>query len=190
MILQISAPQFIKISAPGFSIEQFEMTISSVRILLFQLPLSVFLYLFCGWLTANKSFYGPNLIGIPLSITLSSVCLLLGTYKGVVGLSIASLLALTSQVFFLVFFLIREKFRLRISTNFFTPEIRASLSIFIPALLGSAIGELNAWVDKAIASGLSLGSVSAIGYASRLIAFAQGLVIFPMAGMLLSYMSD
>jgi putative peptidoglycan lipid II flippase len=176
--------------APGFDGTQFPLAVISVRILLFQLPIAAFLHLFMGYLTARKSFVGPNLIGVPLSISIITVCLIMGTQSGVIGLSMANLIGVVSQVMIFIFWLPKEKFRLRFTLKFNTPEIKTGMKLLIPALLGSAVLDLNAWVDRFAASWLEEGTVAAIGFSMRLITFVQGLLIVPIAGIVFSYISE
>ena len=187
IILQIAAPLILRIT--GLDAEQSYLAITSVRILLFMLPMMAFLSMATGYLTSRKSFFGPNIIGFPLNITMITVCLLLGTGSGVVGISLASLFAMAAQIITLSIWLIKEKYRYKFSLRFNTPEIKTGAKVLLPVLLGFAVADLNAWVDTVIASYLGEGSVAASRFAMQLIMFSF-LLIGPISGMFLSYLSD
>jgi putative peptidoglycan lipid II flippase len=187
-ILQIAAPLVLKIT--GFNPEQSSLALTAVRICLFQLPINVFVYMFTGYLTARKSFWGPNFIGIPLSVTVAAACFLLGTDSGVTGLALANLMGVAAQMATFIIWLPKEKYKYKFSMRFNAPEVRKSVKLLVPALLGSAIYELNIWVDTVIATYLGEGSAAAIGFAARLLTFVQGLIILPLADMTFSYMSE
>jgi len=76
VVFQMTAPFISRWIAPGFGADQTLVVVSALRISLFQLPFLVAIALFSGFLTARKSFYGPNLIGVPLSIVVSATCLI------------------------------------------------------------------------------------------------------------------
>ncbi len=65
--------------------------------------------------------------------------------------------------------------------------IRKVLYLSLPVLIGVAINDLNAIVDKTLASSLAAGSISALNYANKLNALILGVfisaittVIFPI----------
>jgi len=188
ILLQIGAPLVLRFT--GFGAEQASLALVGVRIALLQLPFLTFVHFFGGYLTARKSFLGPNLIGIPLNIATIALCLVLGTQSGVVGLTIACSLGIVAQILVYLIWLPKEKYRYSFLPRFNTPEMRAGVKILIPALLGSALIELNLWVDTFIATFLGEGNVAAIVFASRLISFVSGLIVFPAAGMAFAYMSE
>jgi putative peptidoglycan lipid II flippase len=186
--MQITAPLILKIT--GFSPEQFSLALTAARITLFQLPLLVFIGVFSSYLTARKSFWGPNLIGFPLSVTVISVCLIAGTQSGVIGLATANLLGFAAQLLMLFIWLRKEKYHYRFSLRLNTPEIRSGMKLFAPALLGSAIGDLNAWVNTIIATHLGEGNAAAIGFAALLLTFVMGLIVLPVANIVYSCISE
>jgi putative peptidoglycan lipid II flippase len=189
-VLQILTPFVIKLTAPGFDAEQASLAVSSARIVIFELPILAILHLLVGYMTARKSFIAPNLIGIPMSIVTIVVCLTMGTKSGVTGLSIANLAGVAAQSLIFLFWIPKEKFKLTFSLDFNMPELKNSIKLVVPALIGSAVLDINAWVDRFIASLLGEGNVSAIGFSNRLITFIQGLVIVPVAGIVFSYISE
>ena len=189
IVLQGAAPFMSKWIAPGFGADQTLIVISALRISLFQLPFLVAIALFSGFLTARKSFYGPNLIGVPLSIVVSTTCLILGMRRGVEGLALANLFGVVSQLLILLFWLPREKYRVMLSFRIM-PEVKEGVTLLLPALIGSAVIELNLWVDRVLASGLPEGSVASINFATRLIGLVQGLLIVPIAGIVFSVISE
>lgn len=189
IVLLISAPLILR-TITGFETDQMTYAVLATNILLFKLPLLTFAYFFMGYLTARKSFIGPNFIGIPMNAVFIVVCLTLGTGGGIVGLSAASFASVIIQLLTLFIWLPKEKYRYSFSMRFNTPEIREDLKILIPALLGSALIELKAWVDTIIATHIGMGNAAAIGFSSRLLGFVSGLAVMPLAGMVYTYMSE
>ncbi|MCL2842912.1 MAG: murein biosynthesis integral membrane protein MurJ [Oscillospiraceae bacterium] len=188
ILVQIFAPQILQLT--GFDSEQVSASRIAIRIAALQLPILAFVHFFFGYLSARKSFFGPNFMGIPMNIIMIAVCLIAGTQSGIVGLSIAGLLGMVAQCLIFLIWLPKEKYRYKRSVRFNTPEIRSDVKILMPALVGSALLELNAWVDMIIATFLGEGIAAAINFATRLPNFVQGLLVLPIASMVYSYMSE
>jgi len=188
VVLLFAAPLVLRLT--GFDAGQMSLALTAVYIGLFQLPIFAFIYFFNGFLTARKSFLGPNFAVIPMKIVFIVVCLIAGTQSGVAGLSAAALLGTAAQCLVLLIWLPREKYRYQFSVRFNTPEIRQDMVILMPALVSSVIFYVHVWVDTIIATHLGEGNAAAIGFASRLPGFVQALIILPIAGMVYSYMSE
>jgi putative peptidoglycan lipid II flippase len=188
ILLQLAAPLIIRVI--GFDAEHMPIARIAIAIAVFKLPIYAFIHFFSGYLTARKSFIGPNFMGIPLNIVTIAVCLIAGTSSGIIGLSVASLLGVVAQCLIFLVWLPKEKYRYRFSARFNTPEIRNDIKILMPALVGYAVIELNHWVDTIIATHLGEGNIAAINYAFRLPFIVQGLIVLPIAGIVYSYISD
>jgi len=189
LLLFFSAPVILRILT-GFEDVQMAYAITAINILLIQLPVLTFVNFFSGYLNARKSFFGPSFIGIPMNVVFIIVCLALGTASGAAGLSGASLMGVVSMFFVMFIWLPKEKYKYGFSVKFNTPEIRHDIKILIPALLGSALVDLKAWIDTIIATHLGEGNAAAIGFSSRLLGFVSGLIVLPLAGMTYAYMSE
>ena len=187
-VLYVVAPIIIGIT--GFDNEQASLALAATNILILQLPLMTFVHFFVGYLTARKSFFGPNFIGIPVNIVIMTLCLVFGAQGGVRGLSFAALTATIIQALILIIWLRKEGYRHKFYLRINTLEIRNGMKLLIPALLSSALLDLKTWVDTIIATYLGEGNTAAIGFALRLITLVQGLFIVPIANMIFSYMSE
>ena len=183
------APFVSKWVAPGFSDTQTLIVNSALRISLIQLPFLAAVALFSGYLSARESFYGPNLIGVPLSIVVSTICLILGIRSGVHGLALGYLFGTVSQLLILFLWLPRERYKVKFDFKI-TQEVRESVVLLLPALLGSAVNELSLWVNRILASGLPEGSIASINFAARLNSMVPGLLIYPLAGIVFTLISE
>jgi putative peptidoglycan lipid II flippase len=187
-VLYVTAPFILVIT--GFDAEHASLALTSVNIILLQLPLTAVVNFFIGYSTAKKSFLKINLIGFPMNMVVISLVLIFGTQSGVAGLSVAFLFGTLSQAIFSLIWLKTEKYRHGFSVNFKTPEIRNDIKLLLPALMSGAIYDLKAWVDTLIATYLGEGNAAAIGFAMRLSGLVQGLIVLPVANIIYSYMSE
>jgi len=67
--------------------------------------------------------------------------------------------------------------RLRASLNVHDPGFRAIAALVPPLLLGSALGNVNTLVDRAVGSMVGEGTISSLGYAWRIIGLGETLLV-------------
>jgi putative peptidoglycan lipid II flippase len=188
----IAAPALVRIIAPGFTEETFEL---SVKLAVVLCPSIVFLalaYLANGFLQANRSFAIPALMGIPLNliIILSMFCF----YRfGIEALVIGSFVAMASQFFIQAPFMFKRGFRFRPVINFKEPGFRKVLTLSIPVFISTAFNESSILIDKILASGLDAGSISILDYAQKVNGIAGSIFFASLATVFfpeLSHVSD
>ena len=142
---------------------------------------------FTGYLQSEERFTSSAAIGFPFNFVYISFLLFLSSKFGIKGLMMAAVIAVGSQ------FLIqipeaqssgyRYMFKFDLKDKYITKVILLSL----PVLVGVAINDLNAIVDRTLASSLISGSISALNYANKLNGLILGVfisaittVIFPL----------
>ena len=69
------------------------------------------------------------------------------------------------------------------------PDVRRVLSLMLPAVFGASVAQLNLLVDAWIASFLTVGSVSWLYYADRLVEFPVGVLAIGLATVTLPLLS-
>jgi putative peptidoglycan lipid II flippase len=79
------------------------------------------------------------------------------------------------QFFFQIPFLIRRGITFRFNFNFRHPALKRIGSLMIPGLIGTAVYQLNVFIDTIFASFLPSGSVSYLFFADRLMEFPLGI---------------
>ena len=166
---------FISIFASGFDQETASICINILKIGGFSI-FFMLLTAICSALALTKRRYiASTLISLPLNIILIvSIFLSMKTNYIVLGYGI--LLAFSSEFVLLIPFLIGQKIRIKPSFKR-TGSSLTVIKMIIPILIGSAISQINHIVDKSIASMFSLGSVSALNYASTINVAIQELLV-------------
>jgi putative peptidoglycan lipid II flippase len=188
----IFAPMLVKIAAPGFSEETLEL---SVRLAALLFPSIVFLalaYLSNGFLQANRSFAIPASMGIPLNLIIIFTILFFSNF-GIEALAIGSLIAMAGQFLIQAPFLIKAGFRFKPVIDFKEPGFRRVLALSIPVFISTAFSEASILVDKVLASGLDVGSISILDYAGKVNGIANGIFFTSVAVVFfpeLSHTSD
>ena len=180
----VLSPRLVSLLAPGFSGELYDLTTQLTRILFIGSVFSMIASILTGILRSNDKFYGPAMTGFVINfIVISGTVLFSGKY-GIYALTVASLLATILQTFMMMA-LVRDRYTYKPIVDFSDPLIKKLLLLIVPVLIGSGISQINRIVDKALASNLELGSISAINYSSRLVGFVDG--IFTSTVMIVIY---
>ena len=165
----ILAPVIIKIIAPGFdSVEQHKLVITMMRIGLPTILFASIQGVFRGYLQSEHIFTETAAISFPFNFTYILYLLFLSSLFGIKGLMVTSTLAVLSQVFLQINGIKKTKFRYKYILDFKDRYVKKILYLIPPILLSVGISDLNNIIDKAMASTLIDGSISALNYANRL----------------------
>jgi putative peptidoglycan lipid II flippase len=173
------SPILIRIIAPGFTRipEKFQLTVMLNQIIF---PYLFFMGLFAlcmGILNSLRHFFAPAIAPIFLNISIiASVFLFYHAFqKPVMTLAIGVLAGGVIQFLFQIPFLIKRRISFRFNFNFRHPAIKRIGFLMIPGLIGTAVYQLNVFIDTIFASFLPSGSVSYLYFADRLMEFPLGI---------------
>jgi len=183
----ILAPLCIKIIAPGFEGSQFELAVYLMRIGLPVMMFSGIVGVFRGYLQSELMFMESAATMFPFNFVYIFFLIFFSGLFGIKGLMVASVLAVGSQVIIQIPGLRKAGYKYKYVLDIKDKYIRKILFLVPPVLLSVAVNDLNKIVDKALASNLVTGSISALNYSNRLKTFVLGVfvsaittVIFPM----------
>lgn len=175
----IFSPLLIKIIAPGFIKfpEKFRLTVMLNQIIF---PYLFFMGLFAlcmGILNSFRHFFAPSIapIFLNISIIISVLFFYQRLERPVMALAIGVLAGGIIQFFFQIPFLLRKGITFRFNFNFRHPGIKKIGYLMIPGVIGTAVYQLNVFVDTIFASFLPGGSISYLYFADRLMEFPLGI---------------
>lgn len=175
----IFSPIIIRIIAPGFikSPEKFNLTVTLNQIVF---PYLFFMGLFAlsmGILNSLRHFFAPAIapVFLNISIIVSVIFFYYRLERPVMSLAIGVLAGGIIQFFFQLPFLIKKGISFRFNFNFRHPGIKKVGSLMIPGVIGTAVYQINVFVDTVFASFLPGGSISYLYFADRLIEFPLGI---------------
>lgn len=182
----ILSPAIIRVLAKGFEGEQFKLAVRLNRI---GLPIIIFLgftHVFSGYLQSNEIFGPHAIMGIPYNLVFL-IYLIFSKGENIESLMLVSVIASLTQVLIQLPAVIHSRYRYSPRINLRDPYLYKTMSLVLPVLLGSAVHQINAIVDKTLASELVEGSISALTYANRVndliisvFVMAITTVVFPM----------
>ena len=186
-IAWIASPLIIKLLAEGFYGEQYKLAIQLLRIGLPMIIFSTIIGVFLGFLQSEQRYMSTAAIGFPFNFVYIFFLLFLSSKFGIKGLMVSSVLAVFSQILIQLPEAKRAGYKYKFIFNTRDKYIKKILYLSIPVFLGVAINDLNAIVDRTLASSLVAGSISALNYANKLNSLILGVfitaittVIFPL----------
>lgn len=185
-----AAPLLVKLVAPGFEGTRELLTVELARILL---PLMIFAglaSLFSNLLNASNIFGLPAFSNSVNNIFIIASAFTLGKIYGIHGLALGTVAAMAAMALVQLPALCKKGFVLRWPLELGHPGVKKVCSLALPSLLSLSVNQANLYVVGVLASWLPVGSISALGYADKLIQFpvslfvlALGTAVFPTLSM-------
>jgi peptidoglycan biosynthesis protein MviN/MurJ (putative lipid II flippase) len=167
-LIMIFPHMLAKLLAPSYESHQLVMLTMMIRVVAPTFLINQLTKLLIAVLNAYSSFIIPEITGIITQITTLVLVILLAPSIGIISLAISYYFGL---ILLLVMLLIQIK---RLNIGFFKGILRSKLITASAFLIYSApfffpyfAAQLNAVVEKSIASSLEIGSVSVIDYARK-----------------------
>ena len=187
IVAWIFSPYIVKILAKGFNKEQLELSIQLTKI---GLPVIIFggiNGIFTGFLQSEQKFISTAAAGFPFNFVYIIFLIFLSERFGIKGLMVASVIAVGSQLLIQIPEAISSGYRYMFKIDFKDNYVKKVILLSFPVLIGVAINDLNAIIDRSLASSLDVGSISALNYANKLNGLILGVfisaittVIFPL----------
>lgn len=183
----LASPILVRVLARGFFDEQYDLAVELTRIGMPKLMFSGLIGALTGFLHSEQRHVSPAAIGVPYNFAFIFYLLFLSSAFGIKGLMVAAVCGVFSQLLIQL----PEAKRAGYQYSFiFEPTddyFKKVLYMSLPVFVGVAINDLNAIVDRTLASSLVSGSISALNYANKLNALILGVfitaittVIFPL----------
>lgn len=169
----VLAPLIIKLIAHGFEGEQFKLAILLMRIGSPVMLFSGVVGVFRGYLQSELMFAESAASQFPFNFTYIFYLIFLSTVFGIKGLMVASVIAVGAQILIQIPSIRKTRYKHRLIIDIKDRYVRDVLTLIPPVLINVAVNDLNKIVDRALASNLVSGSISALNYSNKL----KGLVL-------------
>jgi putative peptidoglycan lipid II flippase len=177
LVMALAASSVVSVLAPGFEGAQAELAVALTRIVLIATVLIAGTNLLAAAAEAHRRFFWSGMQGIPFNLIMIGSAVLFGPRYGVTALAVGFVVGSAARLICQLVPLRALGLRLRASLNLRDPGFRA-IAVLVPALLlGSALGNVNTLVDRAVGSMVGEGTISALGYAWRLIGLGETLLV-------------
>lgn len=167
LILLLFPTVVVRFFAAGFDMETAQIAARLIRISVPSIYLMTMVSVCSGYLQANKNFLVPAFISFPRNLVIM-VSVILAASIGIDMLGWGLLVSYILEFLFLLPFVLKKGYVYKPYINFRDDEIKQTLYIVAPILLGMCVGQVNKIIDKSMASTIIDGGISAITYASTI----------------------
>jgi len=165
----------LRLTAPGLS-SATHLLATQIAMIAWPSILAVGLVsVFTGILQAQSHFGWPATVPVLGAIVSLCVLIALANWLGIVGLAIATTLGMVTQAALLLSVGIRLG-RYRSVLNWRHPAVWQVLHLLIPLVLVNVVTKSTTLLDRFLASGLSEGSISHLGYALRILSALSAII--------------
>jgi len=174
------ADQIVYLFAPGFDDQTHNLTVMLLKISFPVVFFTIQTDIYNAVLNAWRVFSWPQMASYFQNIMLIAVVFVLIDNLGIYAAIIGTLLGAIVQCIYMLV-LSRKYFCYRPYLNLKDADIHQAGKMVVPVVIGIGVAEINCFIDRIIASGLSVGSISSINYASKLNGIFSTLLVHPIA---------
>lgn len=180
----IFAEPLVKMFAFHYEGEKLILAVKFVRIMIGGVVFIGLSNLMTSYLQIKGDFTIPGMIGFPNNIIIILSIILSGVTGNIYILAIGSLIGMASQFLFQVPFAIKKGYKFKPTIDFKDEYLKKMLWLVLPVLIGVAVNQINAMVDRSLASGLEDGVITALSNANRLNGFVMGMFIATLGAVI------
>ena len=163
-----------RVIAPGFSPQQQQLTVDLMRWMLISTVVFGASGLVMGALNAGQHFLLPAAAPVLYNLSIIAGAWLLAPRLGIYGLVIGVVVGALAHLLVQLPALLRRGMAYRASFGWRDRDVREVARLMGPRVLGLLFVQLNFLVNTILASGLAVGSLSALNYAWLLMLLPQG----------------
>ncbi|MBG6189496.1 putative peptidoglycan lipid II flippase [Arthrobacter sp. CAN_A212] len=177
VVMSIFAGPVTAVIAPGFDGAQAELAESLTRIVLIATVLIAGTDLLAALSQSHGRVAWSALQGVPFNIIMIGAAGLFGPTYGIAALAVGFVVGSGARLLLQLPPLFSLGTRVRPRLNLRDPGFREMARLMPPMLVGSAIGNINTLVDRAVGSTLEEGAITALSYGWRLVNLPETLII-------------
>ncbi|WP_270506644.1 murein biosynthesis integral membrane protein MurJ [Paraclostridium sordellii] len=178
----------VKLFAVGFEGKTLTDAIYFTRVLILGMGFLGISYIMMAFLQVKGNFVIPGLMSVPYNI-LIIVSIFASVAINPNILPWGTLVGLSLQFIFQYPFARKNGFRYKPTIDLKDPYLKRMIWLIGPVLIGVAVTQVNAIVDRTIASTLVAGSISALNYATKLNQFVMGMFIVSISSVIYPMLS-
>lgn len=176
-------PYIVPLLAPGFKNNQLVLAVRLSQMAMAAFVFLMIQYMFIAILNANNIFYITQISAVANNIVVVALIALLSRQHTIYGLMIIVIAAQMVQLLVLGVPVFRSV-HIRWKVPGFDAETRLLLKMSVPLMVGNSVLAIHTIIDKAIASSLENGAISALSYADTINQLVSGVFITSLSTVL------
>ena len=173
----------VKIFAINFSGEKLSLAIDFTRIMILGVLFIGLGNMMTSWLQIKGKFSIGGLTGLPFNVIIIGG-ILLSSKGNIYILAISYLIAIMSKFLFQLPFALKTGYKYKLYINLRDNNIKKMIFMIIPVFIGAGVNQVNAIVDKSLASTLGDGYITVLNSANKLNEFVLGIFILSIASVI------
>ena len=162
LIMALAASSVVTVLAPGFKGPQAELAASLTRIVLIATVLISGTNLLAAAAEAHRRFFWSAMQGVPFNLIMIVAAVVFGPRYGVYALAVGFVVGSGARLLCQLVPIHALRLRLRASWDLKDPGFRSIAKLIPPLLVGSALGNANTMVDRAVGARVGEGTGSAL----------------------------
>lgn len=166
----------VKLFAAGFDAETTTLAVRMIRICASGLFFMAIINIWSGYLHAKNNFVLPAAISLPRNAAIISSIVISASF-GVDFLAIGMLVAYIFELLFLLPSVFKNGYRPRLYINLKSQEMKETMSMVVPVLIGATVGQVNKIIDRSLASTIVVGGISGLSYAAIINSAVQEILV-------------
>ena len=178
----------VKVFAMGFEGQTLKVAIDFTRITIIGIVFTGLSYVMTAYLQIKNNFTVPGLISVPKNIIIIASIILSVKYNPYIMIW-GTLIGIATEFIFQLPFAIKSGYKYQPYINIKDKYIKKMSWLIGPVLIGVAVNQINAMVDRTLASTLVEGSISALNYANKLNGFVMAMFITSVAAVIYPMLS-
>ena len=172
--------EIVTLFAVGFDDSTSDLAVHFTRITMIGIYFTALIYIFSSYLQIKGYFFVQGVMGIPLNVCFI-LAIIISSYSNIYVLAVGSVIAIFSQFLLVFLYAVKKNYRYEWNLHLKDEKIKQTVTLAMPAILGSSILQVNILVDRTIASKITVGGISALNYANTLSAFVLGIFVLSIS---------
>ncbi|WP_151525563.1 murein biosynthesis integral membrane protein MurJ [Serinicoccus kebangsaanensis] len=189
VVLGLAAAPISRVLAPGLTGDAADLLVLLTRIILVTTVLVAATDLLAALAQAHGVFRWGALQGVPFNLVMIAAAGLLGPRIGVVALAVGFVVGSLARLALQLVPVVQHRWPLRPRLDARSPGVREIAALLPPLVVGQAALNVNTLVDRAVASTVGEGAVSAVFLGWRLVNLPEMLVVAALVAPLYPAMS-
>jgi putative peptidoglycan lipid II flippase len=181
VVVGLGAGVVVAVLAPGFDAATAALAEQLTRVVLVATVLIAATNVLAAVAQSHRRFFWAGVQGIPFNLVMLVAAGVFGPRYGVVALAVGFVVGSAARLLAQLVPLRQLGVRLVPVLDLRDPGLRTIARLVPPLLLGSAVGNVNTLVDRAVASAQGEGTIAALSYGWRVVSLADTLVVASFA---------
>lgn len=189
IVLIIFAPYIIRVVAPSYSGEQFDLTVVAFRIMTLGIAFSLTANCYQSVLNSERIYGYSSFASVINSIVLIVFIILGYAQFGIYALIVA--IPVSYLIQFIVLYIKGCKFcECTLKYGLKDNSINVLMAQAMPILIGNATIEINQAVDRFLLTNVGVGAVTAVAYAGTLYQLIANTISVPLSSVVFTELSE